>query len=269
MNSVTASQQQLAVQLLKTSKSSPRKIITLIHKETTVPGMVGHKLVEMGYELDICAPIFGETLPQCLDDYAAVLVFGGPMSVNDDESYLHKEMDWIRQVLEAGLPYLGICLGAQLLAKVLGAEVKKHNGALEEIGYYPIYATEPASACLSDAGKALFPDVLNAYQWHQEGFDLPAGAVLLAWGKDFPNQAFRWGDRAYGLQFHPEMTADMVDFWTEQGAHLLDVPNAQSRCEQISAHQRYSEPVERWLETFLRCWLAPVQAKDAQSQACP
>ncbi len=260
MDSVNASQQQQAAQSLKTNRPSPQKIITLIHKETTIPGMVGHKLAEMGYELDIRAPIFGETLPQCLDDYAAVLVFGGPMSVNDDEPYLHKEIGWIRQVLDAGLPYLGICLGAQLLAKVLGAEVKKHSGALEEIGYYPIYAAEHALTS-SDSAEALFPEVLTAYQWHKEGFELPAGAVLLAWGKDFPHQAFRWGDRAYGLQFHPEMTADMVDFWTEQGAHLLDVPNAQPRCEQISAHQRYSKSVERWLETFLCHWLAPMRAE--------
>ncbi len=255
MDPDSPSQNQTAAQKLTVNRPFPHKIITLIHKETTVPGVVGRKLVDMGYELDTRAPIFGDPLPQRFDDYAGVLVFGGPMSVNDDEPYLHKEMDWIRQVIAAGLPYLGICLGGQLLAKVLGAQVKRHDDALEEIGYYPIYAAD----CVTDSGEVLFPDVLNAYQWHKEGFDLPAGAVLLASGKDFHNQAFRWGDRAYGLQFHPEMTADMVDFWTEKGAHLLNAPNAQSRCEQITAHQRYSKSVERWLEVFLRSWLTPAQ----------
>lgn len=233
------------------SLGKPNKIITLIHKDTTIPGVVGEKLRTMGYVLDIRAPILGDVLPRCLDDYAAALVFGGPMSVNDDEPYLHEELDWIRRVLAADLPYLGICLGAQLLAKVLGARVGPHTNALEEIGYYPIYATP--------AGQALFPEVLRAYQWHKEGFELPAGAVLLAQGRDFPNQAFRWGDRAYGLQFHPEMTADMVEFWTEQGADLLGAPNAQTRCAQIAGHQKYSQTVERWLETFLNNWLTPVK----------
>ncbi|MEL6552439.1 MAG: gamma-glutamyl-gamma-aminobutyrate hydrolase family protein [Cyanobacteria bacterium J06621_11] len=226
------------------------KIITLIHKETTIPGVVGEKLVDMGYELDIRAPIFGDVLPQQLDEYAAALVFGGPMSVNDDEPYLHRELAWIRSVLAADLPYLGICLGAQLLAKVLGAKIQPHAQGIEEIGYYPVYAAE--------AGQSLFPQTLKIYQWHKEGFDLPDGAVLLAEGKDFPHQAFRWGDRAYGLQFHPEMTAGMVDFWTEQGAHLLDVPNAQTRCEQIAGHAENSEAVSQWLETFLNKWLTSV-----------
>lgn len=228
----------------------PNKIITLIHKETTVPGVIGKKLTDMGYELDIRAPIFGDVLPHNFDDYAAALVFGGPMSANDEEPYLHSELAWIRTVLDANLPYLGICLGAQLLAKVLGASVEAHPQGLEEIGYYPIYAAK--------AGVPLFPQTLNIYQWHKEGFGLPEGAVLLARGNDFPHQAFRWGDRAYGLQFHPEMTAEMVDFWTEQGAHLLDVPNAKTRCEQIAAHAENSEAVSAWLETFLNKWLASV-----------
>ncbi|MEL7071076.1 MAG: gamma-glutamyl-gamma-aminobutyrate hydrolase family protein [Cyanobacteria bacterium J06581_3] len=224
------------------------KIITLIHKDTTIPGVVGQKLEAMGYQLDIRAPIFGDALPERLSEYAAALVFGGPMSVNDDEPYLQKELMWIRQVLEAQMPYLGICLGAQLLAKALDAKVDTHVDGVEEIGYYPIYATA--------LGADTFPEKLMAYQWHSQGFELPEGAVLLATGTDFPNQAFRWGDRAYGLQFHPEMTADMVDFWTSQGADLLGAPNAKSRCEQIEDHVRYSPEVGRWLETFLNNWLA-------------
>ncbi|MEL6779950.1 MAG: glutamine amidotransferase [Cyanobacteria bacterium J06597_16] len=223
------------------------KILTIIHKETTVPGMVGRKLDDLGYELDIRAPIFGEPLPDDLENYAGALVFGGYMSVNDDEPYLHKEADWVRQVLAANLPYLGICLGAQLLAKVLGAKVGVHHQAWEEIGYYPVYSTP--------AGRDLFPEELKLYQWHREGFELPEGAVLLARGNTFPNQAFRWGDRAYGVQFHPEMTADMVDFWSSQ-AHLLGAPNTQSRDDQLQGHAQYSPLVEQWLETFLKNWLS-------------
>ena len=213
-----------------------------------MPGLVGSKLNEMGYELDIRAPIFGEPLPDDLENYAAALLFGGPMSVNDDEPYLQKEMTWVQQVLAAKLPYLGICLGAQLLAKVLGAKVQPHGKALEEIGYYAVYATV--------AGQDLFPSQMKVYQWHKEGFELPEGAVLLAEGDDFPNQAFRWGDRTYAVQFHPEMTADMLDFWTTQGADLLGAPNAQSRAEQLLAHEENSAAVDQWLEAFLKNWLS-------------
>ncbi|KPQ37015.1 MAG: GMP synthase (glutamine-hydrolysing) [Phormidesmis priestleyi Ana] len=226
----------------------PNPILTIIHKETTVPGLIGSKLTELNYTLDIRAPILGDPLPDDLTPYSGVLVFGGPMSVNDDEPYLKQEMAWIERVLAAKLPYLGICLGAQMLAKVLGANVMPHTAAIEEIGYYSVYATEQ--------GKALFEPHMKVYQWHKDGFELPEGAVLLARGDHFPNQAFRWGDRAYGVQFHPEMTAEMVDFWTTQGADLLGGPHAQSREMQLAGQAKYSTAVERWLETFLKNWLA-------------
>jgi len=226
------------------------KILTLIHKETTIPGLVGQKLESMGYRLEIRAPILGDGLPERFEDYAGVLVFGGPMSVNDNEAYLHQEIKWIRQAVAVGLPYLGICLGAQLLAKALGATVEPHGKAVEEIGYYPIYATE--------AGRSHFPDQMMIYQWHKEGFGLPDGAALLATGKDFPHQAFRWGDRAYGLQFHPEMTAEMVDTWSTNGADLIGAPGTQDKQQQIDKHHQHSQRVDRWLETFLNNWLSPV-----------
>ncbi len=244
-----------ADQIIQTSSSpnfnsnllKPNKILTLIHKDTTVPGLVGEKLVAMGYELEMCAPVLGETLPADPSGYAGVLVFGGPMSVNDDELYLKQELVWIERVLAAKVPYLGICLGAQLLAKVLGAKVGPHVIALEEIGYYSVYATA--------ASEGLFPQQMRVYQWHKEGFDLPPGAVLLASGHDFPNQVFQWGERAYGVQFHPEMTAEMIDFWTTHGAHLIGAPNTQSREEQLKNHCQYSGEVDKWLEFFLTKWL--------------
>ncbi|MBE9063819.1 gamma-glutamyl-gamma-aminobutyrate hydrolase family protein [cf. Phormidesmis sp. LEGE 11477] len=226
-----------------------RKILTLIHKETSIPGLIGQKLESMGYQLDIRAPVLGDLLPQSIDDYAGMLVFGGPMSVNDNEAYLHQEIEWIRRALAAELPYLGICLGAQLLAKVLGATVGPHAAAVEEIGYYPIYATE--------AGRSHFPDKMMVYHWHTEGFELPDGAVLIATGDDF-HQAFRWGRHAYGLQFHPEITADMVDFWSTNGAELIGAPNTQTKQQQIDNHRHHSQSVDRWLETFLNNWLSSV-----------
>ena len=233
---------------LETLDSLPSpKIAVVIHKETTSPGLVGEKLKAMGYSLDIRAPVLGDPLPDDLENYAGVVVFGGHMSVNDDEPYLKKEMAWVQRVLDANLPYLGVCLGAQMLAKVLGAQVDTHPTELEEIGYYWVRAAQ--------AGSALFPAKLCVYQWHSQGFEVPKDAVLMAEGQDFPNQAFRWGDRAYGLQFHPEMTAQMIELWTELGADLLGGPNTQSREQQLKNHHQYRHPVDAWLETFLNNWL--------------
>ncbi len=233
---------------VETACELSRKIAVVIHKETTSPGLVGEKIVAMGYDLDIRAPVLGHPLPGDLENYAGVVVLGGPMSVNDNEPYLQQEMAWVQQVLDARLPYLGICLGAQMLAKVLGAQVDTHPSELEEIGYYPVQA--------ATAGTALFPSELYVYQWHSQGFEIPADAVLIAEGQDFPNQAFRWGDRSYGLQFHPEMTAQMLDFWTERGADLLGGPNTQSREQQFTNHHRYQQAVDLWLEAFLNNWLS-------------
>ena len=196
-------------------------------------------------------PAQGDTLPITMDHHSAAIVFGGPMSANDDTefSFIRDELHWIPQVLKAGKPYLGICLGAQLLARALGAEVKAHPTGLREIGYYPVQPTE--------TGRCLMPTPMMVYQWHQEGFDLPHGGQLLAKGTTFPHQAFSYGHRAYGLQFHPEMTTLMMNFWTTHGADQLVCPGAQSRWQHLSQHRLYRRGVEQWLQQFLRYWLGP------------
>jgi GMP synthase (glutamine-hydrolysing) len=226
-------------------------ILMVVHQETSNPGLVGEKLRSQGYTLDIRCPALGDSLPPVLTPYRAVVVFGGPMSANDGDTlpFIRTELAWIEAVaLPAAIPYLGICLGAQLLARALGAPVNPHPDDLREIGYYPLHSTS--------AGSDLFPHTLQVYHWHGEGFDLPAGAVALATGKTFANQAFRYGDRAYGLQFHPEITADLIDAWATRGADQLPLPGAQPRAQQLEGHHQYGPAVEQWLDTFLHHWLA-------------
>ncbi|MBE9079993.1 glutamine amidotransferase [Romeria aff. gracilis LEGE 07310] len=229
--------------------SSPNPVLTVVHQETSTPGLIGTKLSELGYSIDLRCPALGDSLPEHLDQHSAALVFGGPMSANDEtEPFIRKELDWISQVLTAGKPYLGVCLGAQMLARVLGATVDHHPKAHREIGYHPIYATA--------AGQDLFPPELYVYQWHQEGFEIPASATLLAKGDAFPNQAFRYGSQAYGVQFHPEITADMIDFWTGKAPEQLVLAGAQPRDLHFKYHQQHGAAVERWLEPFLQTWLS-------------
>lgn len=160
-----------------------------------------------------CVELFGE-VPGCLDleEAAGLVVMGGPMNVNEVDCYpfLATEIDWIAQAVARDLPVLGVCLGAQLLAKALGARV--YANPIKEIGWYEItLAPEAADDLLF--GDCPSPQVV--FQWHGDTFELPFRAVALASGESCPNQAFRFGRSAYGLQFHVEMTAEMIDEWLD------------------------------------------------------
>jgi GMP synthase (glutamine-hydrolysing) len=227
-----------------------RQILMVVHQETSNPGLVGQVLQEWGYALDIRCPAIGQALPTDLDGYQGIVVFGGPMSANDDDTlpFIRQELDWIAKVVAAEKPYLGLCLGAQMLARVLGAQVLPHDQALREIGYFPLRPTLP--------GRDFFARPMHVYHWHKEGFELAPGCTLLAEGDLFPNQAFCYGKNAFGLQFHPEITADLIEHWTNNAADQLLLPGAQARPLHFYQHRLYSQTVENWLRGFLRQWLA-------------
>ena len=226
-----------------------RKILIIVHQTQSDPGCVGQILKTNGYELDIRCPSNNEQLPTTMDSHDGVVIFGGPMSANDSHlPFIRQELDWIPMALAAEKPFLGICLGAQLLARVLGAKISPHADGMTEIGYFPIVPTPPSAS-------PYFEQPLNVYHWHREGFELPQGATKLAEGEVFVNQAFRYGKAAYGLQFHPEATEVIVKRWTTLGAKMLVLPGAQSREEQISKHALYGVAKDNWLKGFLRLWL--------------
>ena len=196
-----------------------RPILIVLHQERSSPGRVGQLLVEKGYRLDIRRPVLGEPLPTTLEDHAGAVVFGGPMSANDPDDFIKKEIDWIDIPLREKRPYLGICLGAQMLVHHLGGKVQPNADGSTEIGWYPLHPTEK--------GRLLMHWPKMVYHFHREGFELPRGADLLAEGDAYPNQAFRYDGNAWGLQFHAELTRVMMHRWVVHGAHRFILPNAQ------------------------------------------
>ncbi|MBU6462880.1 MAG: glutamine amidotransferase [Bradyrhizobium sp.] len=222
-------------------------VLIVLHQEASTPGRVGNALRALGYPLDIRRPRFGDPLPETLDRHAGAVIFGGPMSANDSDDYVRREIDWIAVPLREQRPFMGICLGAQMLAKQLGAAVAPHRQGRTQMGYYPIRPTA--------LGHVVCPGwPSHVYHWHLEGFELPAGADLLAEGSDFPVQAIQLG-HAFGFQFHPDVTYAMMHSWTTHGCDRLTLPGARERHHHFADRAVHDVTERAWLKRFLDGWL--------------
>jgi len=231
--------------MLQTSTEPAQRprILTVLHQETSSPGRVGQLLQASGFDLDIRRPPLGDALPDTLEDHAGAVVFGGPMSANDPDEYVRRETDWLAVPLEENKPFLGICLGAQMLVNHLGGKVYSRDDGGVEIGWYPLRPT--------DEGRDVFdwPDMV--YQFHREGFTLPSGATLMAAGDAYENQAFRYGDNAWGVQFHAELTRVMMQRWVVRGAHRFELPGAQIGRQHLEGRMIWDAQLKAWLREFL------------------
>jgi GMP synthase-like glutamine amidotransferase len=187
-----------------------KPVVVLCHSPHCPLGSVAAFLAEAGLayrQIDLFAEVPRQL---SLQDRSGLIVLGGAMGVNETDRYpfLAPELDWIREAVDRQVPTLGICLGAQLLAKALGEQV--YPNPIKEIGWYQVEILPAA------AGDRLFGGcrpVETVFQWHADTFHLPAGAVPLARSELCANQAFRYGGRAYGIQFHVEMTPEIMAEW--------------------------------------------------------
>jgi len=218
----------------------------ILHQKTSEAGDIANKLKIRGFNFEIRRPTLGDSLPTNLNNYSAIVVFGGPMSANDNDEYMKKEIDWIGKVLQSEVPFLGICLGAQILVKYLGCKVEKNPSELSEIGFYKIKPTEN--------GIKMFQSQDVFYQFHTEGFELPSGCELLAKGDIFTNQAFRYKN-CYGLQFHPEVNIYLHLKWLFlvliKKPHILFKKGAQNIFYQLWLRIKYNNSISKWLDDFL------------------
>jgi GMP synthase (glutamine-hydrolysing) len=224
-------------------------VLIILHQEHSNPGHVGQWFVRNGHALDIRRPRFDDPLPASLAHHCGAVIFGGPMSANDSDAYIKRETEFIGVALKEEKPFFGICLGAQMLARHLGARVYLDDRARVEIGYCAVTPTEPAQAI------APWPD--RFYEWHKEGFDCPSGAKSLATGDGpFPVQAMSYGSCAIGVQFHPEITFAQVHRWTGHNPDRLRQDGAHPRHRQIEDHITHAPRVHRWLDRMLSRWVA-------------
>jgi len=240
--------------MTRMAKPERPTVLVVLHQESSTPGRVGHLLIEAGFDLDVRRPPLGDPLPETLERHVGAVMFGGPMSANDGEEFVRRETDWIGVPLAENKPFLGICLGAQMLVNHLGGKVEGHRDGLVEIGWYPLQATEAGAALLD------WPDMV--YQFHREGFSLPSGATLLATAETYPNQAFRYGKNAWAIQFHGELTRLMMQRWVVRGAHRFELPGAQPGRDHLGGRLIWDMHLKRWLVEFLELIFGSPAARD-------
>jgi GMP synthase (glutamine-hydrolysing) len=224
------------------------RILYVVHGRDQTESRVADKLRERGLGVDFVSHRDGDPLPGDLSPWRGVVVGGGPHSVNetDRHAYVGREIDWTRRIVERGARYMGLCLGAQILAASFGARVAERGDGAAECGWVEIEPTP--------AGRSLFDGLERVYEFHYEGAELPPNAVPLARSALFANQAFRVGDRAWGFQFHPDIRPDLIPRWCERSQTPLR-PRAHPLHQQLADAERHDPRQVAWLDKFLGDWL--------------
>ncbi len=186
------------------------RVLVVQNFEGTGPGQVGSALVEAGAQMDIRKPYSGQPLPGSAADHDAIVVLGGAQSAVDDDAhpYLPSLVELLRDFGDNGRSVLGICLGSQLLARAYGG--RNLIGEASEFGWHEVSRTDEGD---TDAVLTAVPRTFRSFQWHDDTFTLPPGAVRLAASEAARNQAFRIGRATYGMQFHFEADRSVVENW--------------------------------------------------------
>lgn len=217
------------------------------------PGFLAELLDEQQMSYEIIAIDEGQAVPESLNGVTGLVFLGGPMSVNDERTWIKDELNLIQQAQKADLPMLGFCLGSQLICKALGGEVFKGDAG-QEIGWHGVSRVEGSAAqhWLGEQNKPV-----DLFHWHGETFRLPASASLILSSLAYPNQAYVVG-KTLALQCHVEVSAEMVREWSSlytgdlaQGGQWNQTANeiCENLDSRIAALRAYAQPLlERWLQ---------------------
>lgn len=226
-----------------------RKILVFQHVAHKILGTLNPTLKKRGLNLRYVN--FDRTPNErpSLQKYNGLIVLGGHMGVYEADKYQHikVEMQLIEEALKKEIPILGICLGAQLIASVLGASVKKHT--VKEIGWYDVELTQDGK---KDELFSHFNSSEKLFQLHGDSFDIPRGAIHLAQNKTCASQAFRYGDKVYGLQFHLEVDEAMISRWLSYESNLKDINESKGEFSVLKIKTDTSQYVQRSIDLSLQ-----------------
>ena len=221
-----------------------KPIALIFQQETSSSGRIGPHLRTLDREAITVYPLQGEPLPSP-ETIGGAVIFGGPLSVNDEHlDGIRDQLAWVPDVVRAEVPFLGICLGGQMLAKSMGGTVGPHPVGLSQIGYTEISPTTQSDGFLNAPHRF--------YQWHSEGFTLPTGSTHLGTCPTYPNQAFCLNAKTYGVQFHPEVNREMMDSWLSEASEQLKFPGAQTRDVQFSHAEEWMDRIDEWMMGFMK-----------------
>lgn len=222
-----------------------RRLVLVRHDAGPRDDRVSTFGTQNGFALDYRHPFAGEALGEPDEGVAGTIVFGGKYEAYETGKYpfLKEEARWMEACMKRGVPVLGICQGAQQIAHMLGAHVGPPASGAHEFGYYELTPTE--------AGRDVFAAPLHVTQAHFHTFGIPAGAEHLGSTALYPNQAFRYGDRTYAFQFHPEVTIEGFRRWQAALGMFYGKPGAQGRQEQDRLMLAHDAAQAAWFYGFL------------------
>lgn len=232
----------------------PAPVLVFRHVPHEGLGTLAPALRSAGFPVRVIDIARGRPALPSPERLSALIVMGGPMGVYEKSKhpFLRREIAYIRRAIRAQRPVLGVCLGAQLIAHALGKRV--YPNGKKEIGWYPLHRT---AAARRDPLFSRFPKTATVFQWHGDTFDLPNGGTLLATSPRCRRQAFRWGDRVYGLQFHVEVDPAMVREWLSQPGvdEELQAVDGRARREIRRQRPRRWRALRRLAQPLYHGWL--------------
>jgi len=187
------------------------RFLVIQHLGIEPPALIGEVIESASHTITTIHLDKADSLPDS-NNFDGFVIMGGPQSANDEREYIRAELAWVKEALDTKMPMLGICLGAQIMAKAAGAEI--FASPVHELGWHPVYHTVETE---NDPLFKVMPDALPVFQWHGETFSLTDTMTLIATHPDVPSQAFRLGKAQYGLQFHVEVDESIIEAWIASG----------------------------------------------------
>ncbi len=229
------------------------QFLILQHLDIEPPALIADELEKAGHSLTTVHLDQGQTLPAPDAGFDGVIIMGGPQSANDDTDYILAELAWLKNMISAGMPMLGICLGAQLMAKAAGAGV--FPAAVRELGWLPVYHTNETA---DDPVFRNMPDGLSVFQWHGETFSLTDSMVSVASNPDVPAQAFRIGAGQYGLQSHVEINQSIIESWIAHGTSERGHLGIEGISLLHKDSKLYLASMQHFCKQLVRAWLQEI-----------